>query len=72
MAQSRMALITCSQCNAWYNSERELREHMQWAHREFGTEQSVPPSPGQAERAKQGCASSFLTEQENEMDKLCG
>ena len=26
---------TCSQCNAQYNSERELRDHMGRAHRKF-------------------------------------
>jgi hypothetical protein len=33
MAQPGMARITCSQCNAWYDSESELREHMKTAHR---------------------------------------
>jgi hypothetical protein len=39
MAQPAMARITCSQCNASYNSERELRDHMQTAHRRFVSEQ---------------------------------
>jgi hypothetical protein len=29
------------------------------------------PSPVQADKNKQGCAVSFITEQRNEMDKLC-
>ena len=33
-------LVTCPHCNAWYNSERELRNHMQTAHRVFGAGQS--------------------------------
>jgi hypothetical protein len=72
MAQPHMARITCSQCNAGYNSERELRDHLRMAHREFGSEQSLPPSSVQADRTNQGCTTSFLTEQENKMDKLCG
>ena len=40
MAQPQMARITCSECNASYNSERELREHKKTAHRGFGSEQS--------------------------------
>lgn len=35
MAQPQMARITCGQCNGWYNSVRELRAHMQTAHRRF-------------------------------------
>jgi hypothetical protein len=30
----------CSQCNAWYNSERELQYHVATAHHRFGSEQS--------------------------------
>ena len=30
----------CSQCNAWYNSERELHDHLRIFHRQFGSEQS--------------------------------
>jgi hypothetical protein len=41
MAQPQPARITCSQCNGWYNSERELWEHMQTAHRRFVSEQSA-------------------------------
>jgi hypothetical protein len=39
MAQAEMARITCSQCDALYNSERELHDHKKTAHREFGSEQ---------------------------------
>ena len=38
MAQPQMARITCVQCNAFYNSERELRDHMHTAHRLAGSE----------------------------------
>jgi hypothetical protein len=69
MAQPQMAPTTCNQCKAWYNSERELRDHMRTAHRWVGSEQSLPPSSVQEDRAKQGCTTSFLAEQENEMDK---
>jgi hypothetical protein len=72
MAQPQMARTTCSQCNAWYSSEGDLRDHMRTAHRAFGSEQSLPPSSVQADSAKQGCTTSFMTEQENEVDKLCG
>ena len=70
MPQSQMARVICSQCNAWYSSEPELRQHMQTAHRKIA-EKILPPSPIQADRAKQGCTTSYLTEHENEMDKLC-
>ena len=35
MAQPQVSRITCSQCNGWYDSEHELRDHMQVAHRSF-------------------------------------
>ena len=41
MAQSQAARITCPQCNGWFNSESELRDHMQTAHRRFVPEQST-------------------------------
>ena len=41
MAQPQAARITCSQCNGWFDSERELRDHMQVAHRRFVSEQST-------------------------------
>ena len=39
MAQPQASRITCGQCNGWYNSESELRDHMQTAHRRFVPEQ---------------------------------
>jgi len=41
MAQPKAARITCSECNAWYDSERELRDHIQTAHRRFVSEQTT-------------------------------
>jgi hypothetical protein len=41
MAQPQAARIICGQCNGWYNSESELRDHMQSAHRRFVPEQST-------------------------------
>jgi PilZ domain len=41
MAQSQGARITCSQCNGWYDSERELWDHIQAAHRRFFSEQTT-------------------------------
>jgi len=41
MAQPQLARITCSVCNGWYNSESELRDHMQTVHRRFVSEQST-------------------------------
>ena len=46
MAQPQMARITCSQCNAFYNSESELRDHMQATHRRFVSEKSPLQSGG--------------------------
>jgi hypothetical protein len=46
MAQPKMARITCSQCNGWYESESELREHMQMAHRRFVPEQGTSQRGG--------------------------
>ena len=39
MAQPQMARITCSQCNGWYASERELWDHLQEVHRRSVSEQ---------------------------------
>jgi hypothetical protein len=39
MAQPQVARITCSECNGWYDSERELWDHLQTAHRRFVPEQ---------------------------------
>ena len=72
MAQPQMARLTCSECNASYNSEHALCDHMRTAHRAFGSEQDLLPSSVQEDRVKQGCTTSFPTERENEMDKLCG
>src|SRR5229473_5584443 len=41
MAQPQLARITCSQCNGFYDSERELRDHMQAVHRRFVSEQGT-------------------------------
>jgi len=38
MAQPTVGWITCNECNASYNSERDLREHEKNAHRKFGSE----------------------------------
>ena len=38
MAHAAPARITCSVCDGWYPSERELRDHMQAAHRRFISE----------------------------------
>jgi hypothetical protein len=40
MAQPEIARIVCSQCNAWYDTERELRDHIETAHRGRGPGQS--------------------------------
>jgi hypothetical protein len=40
MAHPQEARISCNECNSWYNSERELYEHMQTAHRRCVSEQS--------------------------------
>ena len=72
MAQPQMARIACSQCNAWYGSDRELRDHMQTAHRKSVSENSLPPSSAPADSAKQGCATSFLMEKRGETGEVCG
>jgi ribosomal protein L44E len=41
MAHPQEARLSCRECNGWYNSERELQEHMQTAHRRCGSEQST-------------------------------
>jgi hypothetical protein len=41
MPQPQVARITCSVCNGWYNSESELRDHIQAVHRRFVSEQST-------------------------------
>jgi hypothetical protein len=51
MAQPQMARIACSQCNAWYDSERTLREHMKTAHRQGGSEQGSSPRDGTEQKS---------------------
>jgi hypothetical protein len=41
MAKPQAARITCDQCDGWYNSECELRDHMRTAHRRFVPEEST-------------------------------
>jgi hypothetical protein len=41
MAHPQEARISCRECNSWYNSERELCEHMQTAHRRCDSGQST-------------------------------
>jgi hypothetical protein len=67
----QMARITCNHCGAWYGSDRELRDHVQTAHRGFGFNERAVSSSDQADPSKQGCGTSFLMEERNEMDKLC-
>jgi len=43
-----MPNTSCSQCNAWYNSEHELNDHLETVHRMFGLKQSSS-EPGNAE-----------------------
>jgi hypothetical protein len=43
-----MPATACGQCNAWYDSEHELRDHLRMFHRQFGSEQSSS-DPGDAE-----------------------
>jgi len=35
VAQPQAARITCKLCDGWYESESDLRDHMQAAHRRF-------------------------------------
>jgi hypothetical protein len=69
MAQPQMARITCSQCNAWYNSERELRDHMHTAHRQAVAEQSWPLSSHQADSIEQDSTNSPLSQQRDGIDE---
>jgi hypothetical protein len=43
MAQPQAARITCSECEGWYNSERELSDHMHAVHRRCVSEPSTLP-----------------------------
>jgi hypothetical protein len=40
MAQPNMGRLTCSQCGAFYNSEKKLNEHAKATHHKGGSEQS--------------------------------
>ncbi|HXO44430.1 MAG TPA: hypothetical protein VN846_03105 [Candidatus Cybelea sp.] len=42
MAQPQPARITCTECNGWYVTERDLRDHMQTAHRRFVSQDNSP------------------------------
>ena len=42
-----MPATPCNQCNAWYNSEGELHDHLRIFHRKFASEQSSS-EPGEA------------------------
>jgi hypothetical protein len=42
MAQPQTGRITCSKCNASYDSERELHDHIKTAHRQGGSEAGSP------------------------------
>lgn len=44
LGRKQMAETTCNQCDARYNSERELRDHLGAAHRQFSSEQSQSSS----------------------------
>lgn len=46
MAHAQMARITCSICDGWYDSERDLTHHMQAAHRRFIPAPSDPQNAG--------------------------
>jgi hypothetical protein len=82
MPEPRMARITCDRCNAWYSSERDLRAHMETAHRTSrGPVRSAPADTVTSEESKpsdrtgeatSGCATSFLTEERNERNAECG
>jgi hypothetical protein len=72
MAQPQIARFRCSQCDAGYDSDRELGDHMRATHHKFVSEHGSPPSSAPAGSAKQGCATSFIMEERGETDKLCG
>ena len=48
-----MAESTCCECNARYNSERELRDHLGTTHRKLSSEQSSS-EPGDAQSEGSG------------------
>jgi hypothetical protein len=45
-----MARITCRQCNALYDPDMDLREHMKTAHRRGGSEQAISQRDGRLHR----------------------
>src|ERR1700686_1740747 len=46
MAQPKVSRFSCSECEGWYNSERELSAHMHAAHRRcFSEPSTLPDSP---------------------------
>jgi hypothetical protein len=58
-----MPQTTCNHCNATYNSERELRDHLGTAHRMFPSEQrAFEPEPAQT--------TSFASEPGEKLDVL--
>jgi hypothetical protein len=52
MANPQEARITCSECNGWYVSERELHDHMQSVHRRFVSEPKNQSDTSNQEWAK--------------------
>ena len=51
MAQPKVARISCSECEGWYNSERELSDHMRAAHRRCFSEPSPLPDSSKIQSA---------------------
>src|ERR1017187_7330695 len=66
MAQPEMARITCSICNGWYNSQRELRDHLKTVHRRFVPEQTAPQLGG----GQPNCLDDHLGTEKEEWAKL--
>jgi hypothetical protein len=66
MAQPQAARITCILCNGWYNSESELRDHMQAVHRRFVSDQNT----FQNDRTQQESFKSRLRASKEEWAKL--
>ncbi len=54
MLQPARGSITCSECNASYESETKLRDHQRMAHRGGGTEERLQAATvvGQPEKPK--------------------
>ena len=51
MARPQPARITCPECKGWYNSDSELRDHMQAAHRRCVSEPSTLPRSSKTQLA---------------------